>query len=460
MDLFRAPRLNAHDYLVRIFQVASGFSGNAAGSDVSDGNRGGVGRANGPASFERPFFQTTGEALSAEILFLKLHLLETLAAELLPRGETLSHPQIPRTLDRIWLRADHRLSHVPYFWRFSLEWLEPANAPPPNDVPQSGMGYCLNALALIWQSVLEFDENQRRQKRKNSDPHSEAGKSETEDASRKPDADIALAKAPWEMKILEEAIQIGDAMARAARREVPADSADFLEPIRSLKNQLWERMFTSAPPSAQPEAFPPELQAALHRIADRWEESLVEKGPPAEEAGPIEESAPAVDAEDDEFFTETIVIRPGQSAPPPQSPEESAPPSEPEDSLAETLVLKEGRRTGPDSPPPPSETPKPPPNSEPGLAETVVLRGSGKKKNGASDSRPSSVAPPESPREEEDDLAATVVVRPRKTASVPFARPEAEEAETTAPADEPKSPDSLTETVILRPGRSRGKERP
>ena len=505
MDLFRAPHLNAHDYLVRISEIASGLSGNGGRTNMSDGNPGNGDHAKRSNSIEKPFFHAKGEPLSAEVLYLKLHLLETLTKELLPQGETLAQPQIPQTLDRVWLRADHQLSHVPYFWRFALDWLEPAGAPIPSGVPHSGMEYCLNALALIWQSVLEFDENQWRQKREDYTP--DAGEPEAEDASKTAtvNADFSLPKTAWEKKIFREALQIGNALSQAAQREISANPADFLTPVGTLKNRLWERIFHQAPSPAQPEAFPTELQAALHRIADRWEENLREESSTPEATGSVEEALSAEeesiqvdDDEDDEFITETIVM----SAPedtarlemedkPKAAPDESASPSEPEDSLAETVafrkdsdkpeesekspsedvpetaqaeeealaetvVLKNGRGTKTEAPPPPTHSPDSPPNAEPGLAETVVLRGNAPKKNGPSHAPPPPTDSPESPNEEVDDLAATVVVRPGKKASP---RRDAGDTEPTAPETGEESPDSLTETVILRPGRGRGRER-
>jgi hypothetical protein len=510
MDLFRAPHLNAKDYLSRISEAASDMLRAYASGSAPDGNQGKGVYANWLNPNERPFFQTKGEPLSAEVLYLKLHLLETLAAELIPQGETLAHPQIPQTLDRVWLRANHQLSHVPYFWRFTLDWLEPAAAPLPTDFPRSGVGYCLNALALIWQSVFEFDENKGRKTRKNSADEVESPESKGEGASRKPISKMGHPTSSWQRKIIQEAMQIGNALSQTARGEISADPVAFLGPIESLKNPLWERIFTPVPHPAPPEAFPAELQAALNRIADRWEEDLAEDSSTPEEPESVEESSPveeeAISMDDDadgEFITETIVTsapedtarlereeepKAGREA----ASEESIPYSEPDDSLAqrvalrkgstkpeeheqassepvpetahgkeeslaETVVLKQGGGPRPHFTSRPSETPVPPPDAEPGLAETVVLRGNGPKKNGQSHGPPPPTESPETQDEEADDLAATVIVRPDEKSS---AKSETMDAQPTAPENEAESSDSLTETVILRPGRSRGKERP
>jgi hypothetical protein len=468
MDLFRAPRLNAHDYLRRITEAASGSFGKAAPTQLSAGNSGKFGPATKLKSKERPFFQNKGEPLSAEILYLKLHLLETLAAELLPQGERLAHPQISQTLDRVWLRANHQLSHVPYFWRFSLDWLEPATTPIPTDAPQSGMAYCLNALALIWQSVFEFDENQGRKKRKNSADEAGSPESEAGGPHRKTASTTGPPTSSWQKKIIQEAMQIGKGFSQAARGEIPADSSAFLDPIKRLKNRLWERIFNPAPPSAQPEAFPAELQAALHRIADRWEENLAEISftPGATES--VEESSPAEeesiqvdDDEDDEFITETIVMSApedtarlemeGERQPAPEAAsDESTPPPESEDSLAETVALRKDsgkpldseeslQEAAPEAPVPKEET----------LAETAILKDG---KGTASDSQPTTPRSLDSPPQEEPDLAETVVLK--NGGPPPPPRP----PET--PERQPDEESNLAETVALRTGGERRPESP
>lgn len=502
MDLFRAPHLNAHDFISRIHEAASGSLRASAFGSAPDENQGEGVYANWQNPNERPFFQTKGEPLSAEILYLKLHLLETLATELLPQGETLAHPQIPQTLDRVWLRADHHLSHVPHFWRFTLDWLEPASAPIPTDAPQSGMGYCLNALALIWKSVLDFDENRGGKERKNSADEAESPESKTEGTSQKSTSATGHPTSSWQKKILQEALQIGNALSQAARGEIPADLSAFLDPIGRLKNRLWERIFNPATPPAQPEAFPAELQAALHRIADRWEENLAgESSTPEatenlEESLPVEEeSIPMDDDEDDEFITETIVMsapedtarleleeerQPAQEA----KSDESTPPSQPEDSLAETvalrkdsskpldseesspeaapeaavpkeealaetLVLKDGKGTGSDSQPTTPHSEDSPPQDEPDLAETVVLTNEG----GPPPSRQPET--PERPPDEESNLAETVALRTGGEHRPKFP---SQPSETFEPP--PTAETSLAETVVLKNGTGPRSESP
>ncbi|MFP4033771.1 MAG: hypothetical protein ACLFTV_19610, partial [Desulfococcaceae bacterium] len=112
-----------------------------------------------------------------------------------------------------------------------MDWLEPATTPIPTDAPQSGMAYCLNALALIWQSVFEFDENQGRKKRKNSADEVGAPESATEGPARKTASATDHPTSSWQKKIIKEAMQIGKGFSQAARGEILAAPSAFLDPI-------------------------------------------------------------------------------------------------------------------------------------------------------------------------------------------------------------------------------------
>lgn len=485
MRLFQIPHLHAQDYLLGL---STGHSRPRGGkrpfpSPTSE---------SGPDSPAIPLFYFDGDAPRfSEVLFLKLHLLETLLAELLPHAEALAHPQIPLTLYRVWLKADHGMSHIPYFWRFSLGWLEPAVSPLPADSPPAGPGYCLKALTALWRSVLEIggDDPSLPDEREAVPPEPPAGVGR--DRVSPPPGTAR------EKEMLEEAFRLGRSLAQAARKGASVDASVFLDPLASLKRELWNQMFSRVHPPATPEERSPGFRAALLRIADKWEKGLAEASPQSNSGtegmplGTPEAGPPPLDAAagDDELITETVVMKGTEDAGRPTaaegneegaigeretvaSPEglhregEPAPPryghskdiGPTEGAIPQTVVICPDPTTEGSSPPPqggePNETAgaSEAPASD-FLAETVVLQPGGKGHSRPDPPTPGPAnAPPEPDASPPNFLAETVVLRPGKGPS-----PSPPESKTEANAGSPppsteSAPNFMAETVVLRPG--------
>lgn len=485
MRLFQIPYLHAQDYL---FGLSTGRSRPSGGKRSFPSPT----PESGPGFSAPSFLFLDGDAPRfSEVLFLKLHLLETLLAELLPHAEGFAHPQIPLTLDRVWLKADHGMSHIPYFWRFSLGWLEPAVSSRPADIPPSGPGYCLKCLAVLWRSVLEIG---------GDDP---SPPDESVSVPPEPPAGVGVdrvAPSPGtarEKEMLEEAFRLGRSLAQAARQGTSVDASVFLDPLASVKRELWNQIFPRVHPTATPQERSLGFRAALLRIADRWEKEMTgafpesnrgtEEMPLGTEAA--EPQRPDGADGDDELIIETVVMKGPEDTGRPTavegneertggepetvtSPEaldgegESAPPRyglskdivPTEGAIPPTVVIRPGQDTEGFPPTPQGKEPKETAEASEApasdfLAETVVLPPGDKGTSRSDSPKPgAATSPPETEAPSPNFLAKTVVLRPGKRSPVPPAESDTEANAGSPPPSKESAPDFMAETVVLRPG--------
>ncbi|MBN2298811.1 MAG: hypothetical protein JXM72_09460 [Deltaproteobacteria bacterium] len=412
------------------------------------------------ASQSSPLLFETDARYFLELLYLKLSFLGQLARIVFSNIESLRHPDLALSLDRIWVDLPGKDSLLPYFWNFNATLIDIVQCSMPNPhLPKMPPSYGNYLMGTLWfQTLLS---NARHTPEEISAALAEhlhrTDSLNTVVDEKSPMQDHSHLFSPnnifWNSSerdpdqewsdLWAEALGLGWALLKsAASGDFRLSENDFRQAFDQLRQQIRESLFMPAQRGAAQThdlSHDSAIHAILMSILDQWSETP--QGMPDEMEQTVIISGQPSQGPAQEGPEETVILKPDL-----QPLHQTTPPLHPEEDVLETVILSA------------EDVPAvQPPGIDADIAETVMMKPGRKDLPEPGES----MQPDTAPGNMEDDLEATVIMKKdtadetvimNKYSAEKEMKPHSQQSKAENSAQEE---DFLEETVIIRPDKDK-----
>ncbi|MCU0576472.1 MAG: hypothetical protein MUD15_06570, partial [Desulfobacterota bacterium] len=284
-------------------------------------------------SCAHPLLFVAGDRRFLEVLYLKLSFLGDVAVQVLAEGRNPAYPQFGPSLERIWVDIPRQGGELPAFWNFRTVLMD-MDPEVPAVLPVPSAAYAGHVMALLWFHALL--RNRIVDIRTINEGLREVMKAKSLDMAGpllKPE-NIYWEPEPvpgqW-APLWEKALVLGGTLLLGGGKG-RTDLDGFWDGYRRLKDEIRRELFngsqaaTISAGTVEPISGgvdDEQIALILRSIKDRWARSaqpLEQELPPEPRAGVSDhsetvvlpakpQSAPSMPVEEDDFSTETVIMR-------------------------------------------------------------------------------------------------------------------------------------------------------